>query len=215
MKKIILLTTVLIISACNSQTKKKEEDNYNSKNKNMEYFDIEKYKDWEIDNDYETTDGDKFLKKGNERIQILDFDDKIKIEKSNILSPYSQFLFYNKSNKRLTLKGQMFYDADLGDWKYYDNSGHLEKIENFDSPYKLSIEDIIQLMKKEYDIDLLDVSDRKTVGRSVIDVPPVYYITIPIKQSRSHREITINANDGKLISDKIVNPDAKFLKNKK
>ncbi len=217
MKKIILLVVVLIVGACNSQNKKKENLNHTSKINKMEYFDINKYKDWEIDNDYETTDEDKFFKKGNERIQILDFDDKVKIEKRSIQNPYVFFYMYNKNNKGLIIKGQLFYDVDFGVWSYYSESGKLEREENFDKPYKLSIDDIIQKMKREFDIDLLDVSDRKSVSRTDGNsvTPPSYYISIPIKESRSNRSIIINANDGSVIRDYVLDPDAKFLKNKK
>ncbi len=216
MKKTAIIILVFIISACNSQSKKKENVNHITKNAKMEKFDINIYKDWEIDESYEQTPYFKSFKKEDKRVEIEINEDAIQLREKSINSPYKIIKSFN-NKKTLKYSGVNFYDAHIGSWKYYDDYGKIENEDDEDKYYKLSIEDITQLMKKEFDIDLLDVSERKSVDRDQGDTntPPTYFISVPVKNTRSNRQITINANDGTLIKDQIVDPDAKFLKNKK
>ena len=57
------------------------------KDKVMEYFDVNKYKDWEIDPDYYPITGAKFFKKGDERVSIHFSNENIIEVKSNYQSP--------------------------------------------------------------------------------------------------------------------------------
>ncbi len=205
------------MGACNSQNKKKENLNHTSKINTMEYFDINNYKDWEIDPDWDFDEKDKKFIKDNIKIRIILDEENIQVERTTLKSPYKNVKVYSSINNILLAEGDYFYYCSIGIDKEYNEKGNVISEENFDKDYKLSIENIIQLMKKDYNIDLLDVSDRKSVDRDEGDSnnPPTYFISIPVKNTRSNRQITINANDGSLIKDQIVNPDAKFLKNKK
>ncbi len=183
----------------------------------MEKFDINKYKDWEVDSTYIEMDYDKFFKKENLRVRITIDSENTQVEESDIYTPYSLTKVFSTKNNTLKSKLKEFFSVVYNKSQVYNQNGELKEEIDEDIPYKLSIEDIIKLMKKEYDIDLMDVSDKKDVDRDPGDAttPPTYFISVPVKHTRSNRQITINANDAKLISDKIVNPDAKFLKNKK
>jgi hypothetical protein len=152
MKKIIVLCLLVLINSCSSQKIKN-----NLKENTMEYFDINKYKDWEIDTKYSPTGKDKYLKKGEERISIEYFNDAVQIELNTINSPYYKFKKFSLKTNRLLLIGTEFYDIHVGIWESYDETGQLIKKIDYDKPYKFSIEDLIKKMKNEYDIDLLDV----------------------------------------------------------
>ena len=65
-KIIILLSTLLIIIGCKIQKR----DNHQSEN-NMEYLDLNKYKNWEKDPKYNSTNEMKFYKKEDKRVKIL------------------------------------------------------------------------------------------------------------------------------------------------
>jgi hypothetical protein len=217
MKKISLLFITLMISACNSQNKKKDNLNNPIKSKIMEKFDINKYKDWEIDTTYVKTEYDNFFRKDNLRVRITVDSENIQVEEADIYTPYKLTKVFSTESNILKSKLKEFYSVTYDKYQIYKQNGELEEEVDEDKPYKLSIEDIIQLMRKKYNIDLMDVSDRKSVDREPGDIsnPPIYFISIPVKDSRSNRQITVNANDGSLIKDQIVNPDAKFYKNKK
>jgi len=71
------------------------------KDKVMEYFDVNKYKDWEIDPDYYPITGAKFFKKGAERVSIHFSNENIIEVKSNYQSPIKTKNIYYSSNKLL------------------------------------------------------------------------------------------------------------------
>jgi hypothetical protein len=160
MKKIIVVCLLVLINSCSSQKIKN-----NFKKNTMEYFDINKYKDWEIDTKYSPTGKDKYLKKGEERISIEYFNDAVQIELNTINSPYYKFKKFSLKTNRLLLIGTEFYDIHVGIWESYDETGQLIKKIDYDKPYKFSIEDLIKKMKNEYDIDLLDVKHAISISR--------------------------------------------------
>ena len=160
MKKLIVVGLLVLLNSCSNQIIK---NNLNENTK--EYFDINKYKDWEIDTKYSPTGKDKYLKKGEERISIEYFNDAVQIELNNINSPYYKFKKFSLKTNRLLLTGTEFYKINIGIWENYDETGQLIKKIDYDKPYKFSIEDLIKKMKNEYDIDLLDVERVSYVSR--------------------------------------------------
>lgn len=150
MKDILFIALLFVLTACHGQN---QSINNDSKNDSMQVLDLTKYTSWEIDNYYSPSTGDQFLKKGLERVKILDFKDKIKIERSNINSPITHNYMYDKNTKRLQLEGQVFYTANYGVWNYYQG-GKLVKEEDMDKPFKFSIPDVVNKFKKEYHVDI-------------------------------------------------------------
>ncbi|MFB9075922.1 hypothetical protein ACFFLS_13395 [Flavobacterium procerum] len=163
MRNIILLFLFLSLNNIFAQTKKKTTSTVKKENK--EYFDIEKYKDWEIDNDHSTKENYKFLKRGSERVEIDFSEDAIKLSLKNINSPYEFVKVFSNSTKRLFGEAIYFYQFPIGIDKDYDENGKLIKEMNNDKLYKFSVQKLIQKFKKEYHVDLEDFKLENYVER--------------------------------------------------
>ncbi|WP_048512532.1 hypothetical protein [Chryseobacterium sp. FH2] len=155
MKNIIIVSLMLLSNNCSGQ-----KINNNSNNGKMKYYNEKEYKDWEIDSFYESSEDDKHLINGNDRVRIIIYTnekkEKIIVEKSNKITPYEYNYVYSYKNKTLLIETKKFYSIKIGIQRYYDETGKLIKETDYDKPYKFSIEDLINKMKNEYNIDLLD-----------------------------------------------------------
>jgi hypothetical protein len=164
--KIIILALLLNLTSCKSQVKEKN-NSTNKTNTTMEYFNINKYKDWEIDTKFSASNNDKYLKLDNKRVKILDFGDTFQEEQSNNKNPYLYFKTYFSITKSVKATGQNFYDLEFGIWKEYDNKGNLIKETDYDEDYKFSIDDLIKKMRIEYNYDLMNVDKTYNLNRFV------------------------------------------------
>lgn len=180
MKKIIVLFIIVSLPGCTGQSKisnnKKKSE---IKQQKMEYFDIDKYKDWEVDNNYTSKETRKFLKKGNERIRISFRESTIQVEATNIQNPYSWTKVYYPNNKSLKAIIYEFYTINIGIYKMYDQEGKLIEEINYENPFKFSLKDAIGKVKKEYGFDLEDLTQRCVLERfeSVeLDQKPLYAV---------------------------------------
>ena len=180
--------------------------------RNMKRFDEKVFKDWEKDNLYvQMYDWDRFLKKGNERVRIIKTDSFIQVEFSNIANPYKNKYKYDIRTKRLILQSYFFYNCQIGIWKDWSKTGKLIKEVDYDKPYKLSVKDIITLVNQKFNIDLLDMNLLLNVDRSIRSVP-IYIISItkPNTRGKEIRYITISADNGKILFDKMLSSEKEF-----
>ena len=178
----------------------------------MKRFDEKVFKDWEKDNLYvQMYDWDRFLKKGDERVRIIKTDSFIQVEFSSIVNPYKNKYKYDISTKRLILQSYFFYNCQIGVWKNWTKTGKLIKEVNCDKPYKLSVKDIITLVNEKFSIDLLDMNLLLNVDRSNRNVP-IYIISVtkPNTRGKEIRYITINADNGEILFDKILLSEKDF-----
>lgn len=202
MKQLLIILFLISNYQCNSQIKNKTCNDLN-KQKNMKILNINIYNDWKIDTKYSITKNDKFLKKMDERVKILDFNDKIKIERLNVNNPITNFYFYFKSNNSLQLKGQTFYTIEYDIWKYYDETGKLIKEIDFNKPYKFSISDLINKFNKEHNLDLENpktvFSLKRYVEKEYLNIP-IYEVGIN-KDSYSNvvEYYLVDGNNGKTL----------------
>ena len=181
----------------------------------MKRFDEKVFKDWEKDNLYvQMYDWDRFLKKGDERVRIIKTDSFIQVEFSSIVNPYKNKYKYDISTKRLILQSYFFYNCQIGVWKNWTKTGKLIKEVNCDKPYKLSVKDIITLVNEKFSIDLLDMNLLLNVDRSNRNVP-IYIISVtkPNTRGKEIRYITINADNGEILFDKILLSEKDFNDN--
>jgi len=184
----------------------------------MEYFNIEKYKDWDIDTYYFQSENDKFLKKGNDRVRIICYDKTIQVEKNNITTPYKHYYLYDSKSKLLKIYGKNFILLEIGKWSYYDENGKLLKEIDKDQPYKFSISDIIEKFKIEYGLDLEDsktiFSFYRYVEKEYLNIP-IYEVGINKDANSSVIEnYLIDGNNGKtLYSIKIAEGEIKSVLN--
>mgnify|MGYP000951622839 FL=1 len=178
----------------------------------MKRFDEKVFKDWEVDTVYvQMYDWDRFLKKGDERVRIIKTDSFIQVEFSNIANPYKNKNKYDIRTKRLILQSYFFYNCQIGIWKDWSKTGKLIKEVDYDKPYKLRIKDIITLVNQKFSIDLLDMNLLLNVDRSIRSVP-IYIISItkPNTRGKEIRYITISADNGKILFDKMLSSEKEF-----
>ena len=214
MNKVIFFLAILFsLNSCKGQEENKQNNNKKSiKSNTMEHFDIEKYKDWEVDPEYRTSPNyDKHYQKDYKKVRITYVEEEILLEESDN-TPYITFKSFSLKTKSLTLIGRTFYDANIGIWKYYDENGNLIKETNEEPLYKLSVEDIIKIMKQEYNMDLMDTSLGYSLSRDDYEFPQ-YEIIVRLGDGL-FRIIIINADNGKTVSDSQYSVDDKFKKKK-
>ena len=184
--------------------------------RDMKRFDEKVFKDWEKDNLYvQMYDWDRFLKKGDERVRIIETDSFIQVEVSNIANPYKKKYKYDIRTKRLILQSYFFYNCQIGVWKNWSKTGKLIKEVNCDKPYKLSVKDIITLVNQKFSIDLLDMNLLLNVERSNRSVPiyNIISITKPNTRGQEIRYITISADNGEILFDKMLSSEKDFNDN--
>jgi len=214
MKQLFIILLLITQNRCCSQN----ESIYNSKKiDSMKTFDVNKYKDWEIDTDWLSNENDKHLKKGNERIRII-CHGNIQVEKNDITTPYKYYYVYDSKSKLLTSYGKLFILLEIGKWKYYDETGKLTKEIDTDLPYKFSLSNLINKFKIEYGLDL---EDSKTVF-GLYRYVEKEYLNIPIYEVAINRGTIANiieyylvdGNNGKtLFSIKIAEGEIKSALN--
>ena len=156
-------------------------------------------------------DWDRFLKKGDERVRIIKTDSFIQVEVSNIANPYKKKYKYDIRTKRLILQSYFFYDCQIGIWKNWSKTSKLIKEVDYDEPYKLSVKDIITLVNQKFNIDLLDMKLLLNVDRYNRSVP-IYIISItkPNTRGQEIRYITISADNGEILFDKMLSSEKDF-----
>ena len=180
--------------------------------RDMKRFDEKVFKDWEVDTQYvQIYDWDRFLKKRDERVRIIKTDSFIQVEVSNIANPYKKKYKYDIRTKRLILQSYFFYDCQIGIWKDWSKKGKLIKEVDYDEPYKLSVKDIITLVNQKFSIDLLDMNLLLNVDRYNRSVP-IYIISItkPNTRGQEIRYITISADNGEILFDKMLSSEKDF-----
>ena len=180
MKNAVLICLLLLFNNCTAQKHTKI-----NKKHTMEYFDLNKYKDWEPDSKYYRGTTRETLNKNYERDHhLLLMKDKksiairkriekgyIETELSDITDPYVIIKRYDEKSRILIYEEHQFYDfyCKIGITKEYNKMGKLIKETNEDAPYEFSVKDLIQKFKKEYNIDLEDREKSSGKSNSVYD----------------------------------------------
>jgi len=212
MNKLIAIWCCFSLLQCTGQVKHK-----------MEYFNIELYKDWEIDNRYSQREDKKFFKKQHERLSIWFVHDNIQVERTSIMHPYRRTPIYFRKNNVLYTNEIEFYQFSIGIQKLYDETGKIiEEIDN-DKPYIFSLPQLIEKIKKEHDVDLEDLRQGCSVHRRVDEnlKKPIYEVYLLSKEDPYSKKkyFLIDGVTGELIhttsyprrSDEIKTPFNQYL----
>ena len=119
-------------------------------------------------------------------------------------SPFKDYKYYYVENNNLKYSGRQFFNFKIGVWNEYDSAGQLIKQRNWDEHYGFSIDDLILMMKNEFNIDIAKITGRAGAlrGKDGIYYYEVHLAISNIKMS-SVRIIRINGNSGKVVSDNI------------
>ena len=137
-----------------------QNDSLNLKKDTMKRLDSNKFKDLPLDNNrnkIRSTSDETFYRTDKERIRVSSYSGRIGIEKEDINTPYGSVEVYSEKTKSLLLEGKIFSrNIKIEIWKEYDENGELIKETDWDSGYQFSIDSLIEKMKKEYDIDVLN-----------------------------------------------------------
>ncbi|MEO8236487.1 MAG: hypothetical protein ABI576_00165 [Flavobacterium sp.] len=203
----IILASLLFTIGCKSQEKR--EDVMAQQNDNLEHFDKKKFDENKKFGEY------IFKLNGETKIrQMGPHEDKTyseDIRKNNSPFRYLNAYFLNAQLKSQT---KTFYVFPIGITKEYDENGKLIKETNHDVPYKFSIDDLREKIKREYQVDI--VSDYRDSDPTLIFVNrwegynsdggiykkgvPMYQIRFPIL-NRGTINLEINALNGETIME--------------
>ncbi|MFK7002197.1 hypothetical protein V3Q90_15885 [Flavobacterium oreochromis] len=153
--KQIILNVILFLNIINCKGQKiKETVNINTLKKDtMEYFNEEEYKNWKLDKENSFTTDKKYIK-GNTWVRIIISNEGYREEIEQLNSPYETIKIYHK-NLSLRIKGSSFYGFAVGIDKEYDENGKLIKEIDNDKNYPFKVEDLCNLIKEEYGVDLM------------------------------------------------------------
>lgn len=146
----------------------------------MKKIDIDRFNKYR-DGDYNFTDSS-----GMEVRQVEDFNfdtEKVVGYDEYRRYPNSAYEYYCRYDEKgnLIRSVSLFYRIPIGYEKIYDTLGYSRDGENYDAPFKFSVEDLISKMKKEYDVNIVDTKICRNVSRGVFDTllnRPIYSILI-------------------------------------
>ena len=183
--------------------------------RSMKRFDEKVFKDWEVDTSIlNCNPATTYLKKGDKRAQIIMDENFKQVRISDTNTPYEQvFQYYIKTG--ILRKGTtLFYGMSIGKTYTYNEKGKLIKEENWDAPYKVSIEELITICKQKLNLDLMDMSLKLTVER-YNEEKAIYIIRIPDPDTMTGIEakyITISADNGEILLEKEIHSKEEFKK---
>ena len=177
----------------------------------MKYFSIERFKDWEVDTSKLVFPGTTYLKKGNDRVEISIGEKTKQIKLTNIIDPYMYVYRYYPKTNILMQETKFFYSVLIGKTYTYNEKGKLIKEENWDAPYKVSIEELITICKRKLNLDLMDMSLDLTIRR-YDKGNPIYIIRIPFPNTRNTKAkyITISADNGEILLEKEIHSKEEY-----
>ena len=202
MKTFYLYTLLLLSLGCKAQ----EFDL-----RNMKRFDEKVFKDWEVDTSKLVFPGTTYLKKGNDRVEISIGEKSKQIKLTNIIDPYMYVYRYYPKTNILMQETKFFYSVLIGKTYTYNEKGKLIKEENWDAPYKVSIEELITICKQKLNLDLLDKSLKITIHR-YNEEKAIYIIRIPFPNTRNTKAkyITISADNGEILLEKEIHSKEEY-----
>lgn len=193
-KTIILLSLLSINSNC---------QNNNLRTTQMKHFDIKKYENYEIDNDFISSKDDLHYKTDSSRIRILFDENTVQVEENYVKTPVKKIYVYTKKNNKLMAEGEYFYGIPIGVEREYNENEILIKETDWDKPFSISIEQLGRIMQERYEINILDRNNIVTMYRYKEDdliKQPLYEIYVKDKHNdlKTHCYI-INGNTGETL----------------
>ena len=178
---------------------------------NMKRFDEKVFKDWEVDTSKLVFPGTTYLKKGDKRAQIIMDENFKQVRISDTNTPYEQVFQYYIKTGVLRKGTTLFYGMSIGKTYTYNEKGKLIKEENWDAPYKVSVEELITICKQKLNLDLLDKSLKITIHR-YNEEKAIYIIRIPFPNTRNTKAkyITISADNGEILLEKEIHSKEEY-----
>ena len=179
----------------------------------MKRFDEKVFKDWEVDTSIlNCNPATTYLKKGDKRAQIIMDENFKQVRISDTNTPYEQVFQYYIKTGVLKKGTTLFYGMSIGKTHTCDEKGKLIKEENWDAPYKVSVEELIAICKQKLNLDLLDKSLKITIHR-YNEEKAIYIIRIPDPDTMTGIEakyITISADNGEILLEKEIHSKEEY-----
>ena len=180
--------------------------------RSMKRFDEKVFKDWEVDTSIlNCNPATTYLKKGDKRAQIIIDENFKQVRISDTNTPYEQVFQYYIKTGVLRKGTTLFYGMSIGKTYTYNEKGKLIKEENWDAPYKVSVEELITICKQKLNLDLLDKSLKITIHR-YNEEKAIYIIRIPFPNTRNTKAkyITISADNGEILLEKEIHSKEEY-----
>jgi hypothetical protein len=218
---IITIALVLALISCKSQIKDTL-INKNVKKDTMEYFDIEKYKKLQPNPKY--LGQGFYIDTNGDEIRVIGSltGPNVEIKKKN--SPITTYWSFYKNSVQKRVAQKIYY-TPVGISKEFDTHGELIKEINHDLPYKFSVESVCELIKEEYDIDLMKVPDDPDKNRLVYicsriekeevyenDFRPIYEVLFFYRGKGDDipsKRVIIDGTTGKILYERLYNSEFK------
>ncbi|OWP74044.1 hypothetical protein BWG23_15155, partial [Flavobacterium oreochromis] len=158
--KTLIVSAILSLYMINCKGQQKDTLKPNNfKKETMEYFDENKYKEWNIDN-FNNSKTDRIYHLNNYSVRVIFRDREYTEEIEQMNSPYKEYKYYY-NNTLLKSTVREFNSFPIGITKEYDENGKLIKEIDNDKNYPFKVEDLCKLIKEEYGVDLMVKSDYK------------------------------------------------------
>ena len=185
MKIKLLLYTLIIMIGCKAQ----------NNNKRMETFDKIQFDKNKVNGEYNFVLNDGKLVRQMENPKRGEYTEVI----SDPAKPYSTVNVFFMASGRLKIKGFKFYDMPIHTWKYYDENGGQVKETNWDTPFKLSIDEVARIMKA-MNVDIMNRHNGVEVDR-MDDPHPKYVVAYPVGKERPYdiNSVYIDGITGKIL----------------
>ncbi|MCV9934317.1 hypothetical protein OIU80_18720 [Flavobacterium sp. LS1R47] len=219
---IITIALVLVSISCKSQIKDTLINN-NIKKDTMEYFDTEKYK--RLQPHPRRSGQGNYLDVNGDQIQVMSSNDHVTVKREKFNSPITERKVFKGKTKYLAFIGYEFYTFCVGVSKEFNANGELIKETNHDLPYKFSVESVCELIKEEYDIDLMKVPDDPDKNRLVYicsriekeevyenDFRPIYEVLFFHRRRGDDipsKRVIIDGTTGKILYERLYNSEFK------
>lgn len=204
---ISLIVFCLLLMSCNTKEKtespnliinpSKKVDIEKLNVKTTEVFDLKIFKDKQKDNLYEYDTNDTVIR--------LSENEQYYKKELIVDNSFTQTFEYDKTTKSLIRKSSAFLGMPIGVWSTYDENGTLIQQENYDEGFDFTVTDLIALLKKELQIDLINdehygfaISRHFDKNFYFIDS---YYYLIKMSDAGGTRTITIDGGTGKILTD--------------
>lgn len=193
------MTFIICQLSCNNQKQTK----INSvNNKTLEKFDLKKFNDKKIGNEYEYNINDTLVKLSDEGECFIK---ELRLNNQN----YKYYFYYDKINNLLVSESSFFYEMPIGTWNEYNKEGNLIKSKNYDQNFTFTINDLILKLKSELNIDINNntnnqfetISVRRGYNNEINRY--VYYINIPINEVSS-KFVMIDGKNGSILANNLA-----------
>lgn len=170
-------------------------------------FDLEAFNNHKIENNnycqYTTinTNGE------NIEVCLIEYENSYQQTIIFLNTPIKKRFLYDKKTLNVTKEIKSFYDCIIGFQREYNEKQELIKETNKDESYAFSWQDLVQKMKLEYNIDLMNKKEQinndycvASVSRNLSSMK--YFIHIPCKFNPygiSEEKFEIDANTGETV----------------